>query len=137
MNYGTPDSESEISSILCGGCGALLHCKHVVLPGYLPSELFFNKSNDDLKSLTCQMSFHENYKTCLDVRTLVVFYGNIQVQVSVVKYNLYQRSQEVDWWKDFLIWNENIKNIIVLKKGKPNQYYYGRAGKYYLRHSIF
>jgi hypothetical protein len=69
---------------------------------------------------------------------LVVFYGNIKVQVSVVKYNLYQRSQEVDWWKDFLIWNENIKNIIILlKKGKPNQYYYGRAGKYYLRHSIF
>jgi hypothetical protein len=97
MNYGTPDSESEISSILCGSCGALLHCEDVALPGYLPSELFFNKSNDDLKSLTCQMSFHENYKTCLDVRTLVVFYGNIKVQVSVVKYNLYQRSQEVDW----------------------------------------
>ena len=71
LNYGTPDSESEISSIPCGGCGELLHCKDVSLPGYLPSELFSNKSNDDLKSLICQMSFHENYKTCLDVKTLV------------------------------------------------------------------
>ena len=92
MNYGTPDSERGISSIPCGGCGALLHCKDVALSGYLPSELFSNKSNDDLKSLTCKMSFHENYKTCLEVRTLVVFYGNIEVQVSVVKYNLYSIS---------------------------------------------
>ena len=59
MNYGTPDSESEITWIPCGGCWALLHCKDVALPGYLPSQLFSNKSNDDLKSLTCQMLFHE------------------------------------------------------------------------------
>ena len=32
----TPDYESEISSIPSGGCGALLHCKDVALPGYLP-----------------------------------------------------------------------------------------------------
>ena len=69
IHYGTPDSKSEISSIPCGGCGALLHCKDVALPGYLPSELFSNKNNDDLKSLICQRChFMKNYNTCLDVR---------------------------------------------------------------------
>ena len=43
MNYGIPDSKSEVSSIPCGGCGALLHCKDVALPGYLPSKLFSDK----------------------------------------------------------------------------------------------
>lgn len=27
VNYGTPDPNSEISNVPCGGCGALLHCK--------------------------------------------------------------------------------------------------------------
>lgn len=27
INYGTADPESKISSVPCGGCGALLHCK--------------------------------------------------------------------------------------------------------------
>lgn len=27
INYGTPDPNSEISNVPCGGCGALLHCK--------------------------------------------------------------------------------------------------------------
>lgn len=27
VNYGTPDPNSEISDVPCGGCGALLHCR--------------------------------------------------------------------------------------------------------------
>ncbi|KAJ8666841.1 hypothetical protein QAD02_008503 [Eretmocerus hayati] len=69
VNYGTPNPESQVSSVPCGGCGALLHCKDVALPGYLPSELFINQSDEDLQSVTCQRChFMENYNTCLDVR---------------------------------------------------------------------
>lgn len=69
VKYGTPNLDVDISSVPCGGCGALLHCKDVAIPGYLPSELFLNKTIDDLKSVTCQRChFMKNYNTCLDVR---------------------------------------------------------------------
>ncbi|KAL2744949.1 nitric oxide-associated protein 1 isoform X1 [Vespula maculifrons] len=67
--YGSPNQNIEISSIPCGGCGALLHCKDHALPGYLPSELFLDVTNDELKSMICQRChFLKHYNTALDVK---------------------------------------------------------------------
>lgn len=68
-NYGTPDPNSNISSVPCGGCGALLHCKDHALPGYLPSELFLNKSEKQLRIMICQRChFMKYYNTTLEVK---------------------------------------------------------------------
>ncbi|KYM82089.1 Uncharacterized protein C4orf14 like protein [Atta colombica] len=68
-NYGTPDPNSSISSIPCGGCGALLHCKDPALPGYLPSELFLKRSNQELRVMICQRChFMHYYNTTLEVK---------------------------------------------------------------------
>ncbi|XP_012535443.1 nitric oxide-associated protein 1 [Monomorium pharaonis] len=68
-NYGTPDLNSSISSIPCGGCGALLHCKDQALPGYLPSELFLQRSERELRVMICQRChFMQYYKTTLEVK---------------------------------------------------------------------
>ncbi|GAB1859695.1 hypothetical protein CAJAP_00774 [Camponotus japonicus] len=68
-NYGTPDPNSKISSVPCGGCGALLHCKDHALPGYLPSELFLNKSEKKLRVMVCQRChFMKYYNTTLEVK---------------------------------------------------------------------
>ncbi|XP_018374772.1 PREDICTED: nitric oxide-associated protein 1 [Trachymyrmex cornetzi] len=68
-NYGTPDPNSSISSIPCGGCGALLHCKDPALPGYLPSELFQKRSNQELRVMICQRChFMHYYNTTLEVK---------------------------------------------------------------------
>ncbi|XP_011494780.1 PREDICTED: nitric oxide-associated protein 1 [Ceratosolen solmsi marchali] len=81
--YGTPDVDTEVSSIPCGGCGSLLHCKDVALPGYLPSELFLNKSNSDLQSIICQRChFMKYYDTCLDVRVSADEYPKLLEQIN-------------------------------------------------------
>ncbi|XP_011698761.1 PREDICTED: nitric oxide-associated protein 1 [Wasmannia auropunctata] len=68
-NYGTPDPNSNVSSVPCGGCGALLHCKDQALPGYLPSELFLNKSKQELRVMVCQRChFMQYYNTTLEVK---------------------------------------------------------------------
>lgn len=68
-NYGTPDPSSSISSIPCGGCGALLHCKDQALPGYLPSELFLKRRERELRVMICQRChFMRYYNTTLEVR---------------------------------------------------------------------
>ncbi|KAL6432864.1 hypothetical protein ACFW04_006311 [Cataglyphis niger] len=68
-NYGTPNPNSNISSVPCGGCGALLHCKDHALPGYLPSELFLNKSKNELRIMICQRChFMKYYNTTLEVK---------------------------------------------------------------------
>lgn len=68
LNYGTPEPNSEVSGVPCGGCGALLHCKDSAIPGYLPSELFMNKNKEDLTAMTCQRChFMKNYNTSLAV----------------------------------------------------------------------
>ncbi|XP_062582353.1 nitric oxide-associated protein 1-like isoform X2 [Saccostrea cucullata] len=51
---GTPDKSIEMSSVQCGGCGALLHCQDVTIPGYLPSEVFKNLTMEELKESKCQ-----------------------------------------------------------------------------------
>jgi nitric oxide-associated protein 1 len=66
--YGTPDLQQPVSRIPCGGCGAYLHCQDPGLPGYLPSQLFKNKPNDVLKTVTCQRChFLKNYNTAINV----------------------------------------------------------------------
>ncbi|XP_014483268.1 PREDICTED: nitric oxide-associated protein 1 [Dinoponera quadriceps] len=68
-NYGTPDPESSVSSVPCGGCGALLHCKDHALPGYLPSELFLKKSKHKQQVMICQRChFLKYYNAMLEVK---------------------------------------------------------------------
>ncbi|XP_043490477.1 nitric oxide-associated protein 1 isoform X1 [Polistes fuscatus] len=67
--YGTPNQNSNISNVPCGGCGALLHCKDHALPGYLPSEIFMGISNEELKIIVCQRChFLKHYNTALEVK---------------------------------------------------------------------
>ncbi|XP_076754281.1 nitric oxide-associated protein 1 [Xylocopa sonorina] len=81
--YGTPDVNSEVSCIPCGGCGALMHCKDPAIPGYLPSELFLHKSNEDLKSMICQRChFLKFYNAALEVKVSIDDYPNL---LSVIK----------------------------------------------------
>ncbi|XP_035730961.1 nitric oxide-associated protein 1-like [Vespa mandarinia] len=67
--YGSPNENTQISSIPCGGCGALLHCKDHTLPGYLPSELFVGITDEELKNMICQRChFLKHYNTALKVK---------------------------------------------------------------------
>ena len=82
-HYGTPDPDSEVSSVPCGGCGALLHCKDSEIPGYLPSEIFKGQNNLELKSLICQRChFMKYYHTSLDVKVSPEEYPQL---LSVIK----------------------------------------------------
>lgn len=77
-HYGTPDPNSSISSVPCGGCGALLHCKDHAIPGYLPSELFLNKSEKRLRVMICQRChFMKYYNTTLEVKVTPDEYSNL------------------------------------------------------------
>ncbi|XP_012270544.1 nitric oxide-associated protein 1 [Orussus abietinus] len=78
LNYGTPDPKSKVSSVPCGGCGALLHCKDIAIPGYIPSELFKGQSKNVLRSITCQRChFMKNYNIALDVKVSPEEYPNL------------------------------------------------------------
>ncbi|CAK9832003.1 Nitric oxide-associated protein 1 [Anthophora retusa] len=75
-NYGTPNPDSEVSSVPCGGCGALLHCKDPAIPGYIPSEIFFNTNDDEhLKSTICQ-SIWPDLKSVMHPFTPIFLVGN-------------------------------------------------------------
>lgn len=66
--YGSSDPDEPVSSVPCGGCGALLHCKDHSIPGYLPKELFAKRSTKELKSLICQRChFLKEFNVALDV----------------------------------------------------------------------
>lgn len=66
--YGTPDPLAAVSTVPCGGCGALLHCSDPAIPGYLPSEIFKGRDNDELKTIECQRChFLKEYNIALDV----------------------------------------------------------------------
>ncbi|XP_017883737.1 nitric oxide-associated protein 1 [Ceratina calcarata] len=76
--YGTPDPNSNVSSVPCGGCGALLHCRDPAIPGYLPSELFTNKKKDDLKTMVCQRChFLKFYNASLEVKVSIEDYPKL------------------------------------------------------------
>ncbi|XP_052900421.1 nitric oxide-associated protein 1 [Anopheles moucheti] len=66
--YGTPDRTIPSAKVPCGGCGALLHCIEPNIPGYLPSELFKGKSNEQLLTTICQRChFLKNYNVAINV----------------------------------------------------------------------
>lgn len=66
--YGTPDPDLGVSRVACGGCGALLHSSDPAIPGYLPSEIFKNRRDDELKTMECQRChFLKEYNIALDV----------------------------------------------------------------------
>ncbi|XP_043529855.1 nitric oxide-associated protein 1 isoform X2 [Frieseomelitta varia] len=76
--YGTPDPNSKVSSVPCGGCGALLHCRDPAIPGYLPSELFSSKNTDELKLMTCQRChFLKFYNAALEVKVSIEDYPRL------------------------------------------------------------
>lgn len=78
-NYGTPNPDSEVSSVPCGGCGALLHCKDPAIPGYIPSEIFFSINDDEhLKSTICQRChFLKFYNAALKVKVSIEDYPKL------------------------------------------------------------
>lgn len=66
--YGTPDPNARISRVPCGGCGALLHCNDPAIPGYLPSEIFKNTTEQECRNTECQRChFLKEYNIALDV----------------------------------------------------------------------
>lgn len=80
QNYGTADPTCLISSVPCGGCGALLHCRDSSIPGYVPSEIYrnYNARSDDLKSLICQRChFLKYYNLALQVQVSQQYYPKI------------------------------------------------------------
>lgn len=67
--YGTPNPNSGVSRVPCGGCGALLHCSDPAIPGYLPSEIMRGRNDTELKTLECQRChFLKEYNIALDVQ---------------------------------------------------------------------
>ncbi|RZB39413.1 nitric oxide-associated protein 1, partial [Asbolus verrucosus] len=86
INYGTPDPNSKISNIPCGGCGALLHCKDTAIPGYIPSEIFKNslqKGGTNLEALICQRChFLKHYNLALQVQVTPEDYPKVLSTVS-------------------------------------------------------
>ena len=85
VNYGTPDANSRVSDVPCGGCGAFLHCKDTAIPGYIPSEIFKNYSRHHeggLKSIICQRCyFMRNYNLALQVRVAPEDYPKVLTTV--------------------------------------------------------
>ncbi|XP_017764432.1 PREDICTED: nitric oxide-associated protein 1 isoform X2 [Eufriesea mexicana] len=77
-NYGTADPNSDVTSIPCGGCGALLHCKDPEIPGYLPLELLSPQDSEELKSMICQRChFLKFYNAALEVKVSIEDYPKL------------------------------------------------------------
>ncbi|CAK1548015.1 unnamed protein product [Leptosia nina] len=86
QQYGTPDPNSSISSVGCGGCGALLHCNDPAIPGYLPSEIFKGRSNEELRTIECQRChFLKEYNIALDVTVQAEEYERLLQSIRYVK----------------------------------------------------
>ncbi|XP_077429492.1 nitric oxide-associated protein 1 [Vanacampus margaritifer] len=68
--YGTPDCEEPASDTRCSGCGAILHCADVAVPGYLPSEKYKALLRDRrLSGATCQRChLLRHHQKALDVQ---------------------------------------------------------------------
>lgn len=86
VNYGTPDPQSKVTNIPCGGCGALLHCKDPSVPGYIPSEIFYNsfeKGGAALEAIVCQRChFLKNYNMALQVQVTPEDYPKVLQTIS-------------------------------------------------------
>ncbi|XP_017049552.1 nitric oxide-associated protein 1 [Drosophila ficusphila] len=65
---GTPDPSVSASKVPCNGCGANLHCSSATLPGYIPSEIFRGRTQDELRTIICKRChFLKHYNIALDV----------------------------------------------------------------------
>ncbi|XP_039479867.1 nitric oxide-associated protein 1 [Drosophila santomea] len=65
---GTPDPSLPASKVPCNGCGANLHCSNASLPGYIPSEIFRGRTQEELQTITCKRCYFLNhYNIALDV----------------------------------------------------------------------
>ncbi|KMY94777.1 nitric oxide-associated protein 1 [Drosophila simulans] len=65
---GTPDPSLPASKVPCNGCGADLHCSNASLPGYIPSEIFRGRTQQELQTITCKRChFLNHYNIALDV----------------------------------------------------------------------
>jgi nitric oxide-associated protein 1 len=86
--YGTPDPSVGISRVPCGGCGALLHCSEPSIPGYLPSEIFRDRSNAELKTIECQRChFLKEYNIALDVSVQPEEYEKLLQSIRLISIN--------------------------------------------------
>ncbi|XP_072935398.1 nitric oxide-associated protein 1 [Epargyreus clarus] len=86
IQYGTPDPNVRISRVPCGGCGALLHCNDPAIPGYLPSELFVGRHDEELKTTECQRChFLKEYNIALDVTVQPEEYEKLLQSIRYVK----------------------------------------------------
>lgn len=66
--FGTADPSVPVSETPCAGCGAHLHCADAALPGYLPKEIFKNRTRRELAHLNCQRChLLKNYNTAINV----------------------------------------------------------------------
>ncbi|KAJ2946777.1 hypothetical protein O0L34_g12841 [Tuta absoluta] len=84
--YGTPNPSAGISNVQCGGCGALLHCNDPAIPGYLPSEIFLDRDNHELKTMECQRChFLKEYNIALDVSVQPEEYEKLLQSIRYVK----------------------------------------------------
>ncbi|XP_037093221.1 nitric oxide-associated protein 1-like [Pollicipes pollicipes] len=57
LRYGHPDPSVPASQVVCGGCGAHLHCQEPSWPGYLPSEVLRAAPEAELRDLICQRCY--------------------------------------------------------------------------------
>lgn len=80
--YGTPNPYIEVSSVKCGGCGSLLHCKDTSIPGYIPSEIFLGRTKNQLHEITCQRChFLDEYNVALNVTSDPADYPQLLKQI--------------------------------------------------------
>ncbi|CAK1599267.1 unnamed protein product [Parnassius mnemosyne] len=85
-NYGTPDPMEGISRVTCGGCGALLHCSDPAIPGYLPSEIFKGRDEEELRNIECQRChFLKEYNIALDITVQPEEYEKLLQNIRHVK----------------------------------------------------
>lgn len=77
LNYGSEDENVELSGAICGGCGAVLHCRRAGWPGFVPAELLTALSPRQIRKnqLTCQRCyFLRHHNTPLHVSVAAVDY---------------------------------------------------------------
>lgn len=76
--YGTPNPNIPVSKVPCSGCGAHLHCAEPSIPGYIPSEIFKNRTDTELTTIICQRChFLKNYNTAINVSVTPEDYINV------------------------------------------------------------
>ncbi|XP_076317173.1 nitric oxide-associated protein 1 isoform X2 [Tachypleus tridentatus] len=81
-DYGTPDPSFPISNVPCGGCGALMHCKDIGIPGYMPVEKFNKYSEIQLRAELCQRCLYlQHFNVVLNVSVNPDEYPHIMSEI--------------------------------------------------------